>query len=751
MSAATQKHRLLAIGTALPDADALLLKSCSVSEQLGRLFQIELELRSIDPAIDFDKLVGSNATVRVQTPGGATRYFNGCVSRFVQTEQHENYAHYRATLVPWLWLLTRTADCRIFQKKKVPDIIEEVFKAHGFKDYELKLSGNYPEWEYCVQYRETDFNFVSRLMEQEGIYYFFTHEDGAHKVVLADAPSAHETVKDYETLIYRTRAQAEKNQIEESVTEWVIEKQVQAGVYALGDFNFKNPGAPIMVNANVSRKHEAASFEMFDYPGEFDDRGSGEAYAKVRIQELQAQHEVLSAQATVRGIAAGVKFTLKDHPRKDQNRDYLITNASCQISAGEFESSGQSAEDEFFSCNFSAIPASEHYRSPRLTPKPLIQGPQTAIIVGKKGEEIDTDEFGRVKVQFHWDRYGKVDENSSCWVRVSQPSAGKGWGAIGLPRIGQEVIVEFLEGDPDQPIITGRVYNATAKVPYPLPDNKTMTTFKSNSSKGGAGFNEFRIEDKKGSEQIFTHAEKDLDVRVKNDSKEWIGNERHLYVKKDQLENVEGDHHSLVKGDRLAKTDGDEGETVGGDRHVSIKGKDHLTVTGERSIKVDGDVNLKGGKNINEEAGQKISIKAGTTFAVEAGTAVHIKAGTTLVIEAGVQLSLKVGGNFIDIGPAGVAIKGTLVMINSGGAAGSGCGPPTAPAAPEAPDEPKKAKDAADAKAGEVDTAPEAPKPPKPVTYSDSAKVMKYAAEDGTPFCEKCEEKEDDPTSVKAK
>jgi len=629
--AATQKHRLLAIGTSAGDV-ALLITSLSFSEQLGRLFSMEVELASDDAAINFDKMVGSNATVRLKTPAGKLRYFNGFVSRFVQTGQHGGSARYRATLVPWLWFLTRTSDCRIFQKKKVPTIIEEVFKAHGFKDYKLKLSGAYPEWEYCVQYRETDFNFVSRLMEQEGIYYFFTHGDGVHTMVLADSASAHEPFKGYETLNYRPQIRTDGDQTEESVTNWVIEKQLQPGVYVLGDFNFKSPAAAIIVNDNVSRKHPAASFEMFDYPGEFDDRTSGEAYAKVRIQELQAQHEILSAQATARGVAAGAKFKLEGHPRSDQNREYLITAASCRINAGEYESSSESNQGEFFSCNFIALPVTEHYRSPRLTPKPIIQGPQTAMVVGKKGEEIDTDEFGRVKVQFHWDRYGKVDENSSCWVRVSQPSAGKGWGMINIPRIGQEVIVEFLEGDPDKPIITGRVYNATAKVPYPLPDNKTMTTFKSNTSKGGAGFNELRFEDKKGDEQIFMHGEKNLDIRIKNDAFEWIGSDRHLIVKKDQIEKIENNRSEIVTNDHIEK--------IGKDRHLKVVGKEAKAVDGSLSLTVKGDVIEVFKSNHSEQTTNDCYLKA-----------------DNLVIEGMTNVTIKVGGSSIAIAADGIALK----------------------------------------------------------------------------------------------
>jgi type VI secretion system secreted protein VgrG len=313
-------------------------------------------------------------------------------------------------------------------------------------------------------------------------------------------------------------------------------------------------------------------------------------------------------------------------------------------------------------------------------------------VVGPSGDEIHTDEYGRIKVKFHWDRHNKkADENSSCWIRVAQVWAGKNWGAIYTPRIGQEVIVDFLEGDPDQPIITGRVYNAQAKPPYDLPTNKTMSTLKSNSSKGGEGFNEIRFEDKKGEEQIFIHAEKDEDVRIKNDSKEYVGNERHMIVKSDQFEQVDGDKH--------------------------------LTVKGDQNEKITGSVSLDAGMDLQQKVGMK--------HALEAGMDVHIKGGMKVIIEGGMQLSLKAAGSFVDIGPAGVFISGPMVMINSGGSAGSGGGC--------SPDAAKPPKEAATAKPGKVSEAPKPPKPPKPATYSAQAKVLKQAGKDGTPFCEECE------------
>ena len=373
--------------------------------------------------------------------------------------------------------------------------------------------------------------------------------------------------------------------------------------------------------------------------------------------------------------------------RHDQNGSYAITHLSHSAHSGGVHESGQD-ESAHYSNLFRAVPASVKFRPLRVTPKPLMQGSQTAIVTGKSGEEIYCDKYGRVKVQFHWDRVGKYDEKTSCWIRVAQNWAGKKWGALFLPRIGQEVIVDFLEGDPDQPIITGRVYNASSMPAYTLPDEKTKSYIKSNSSKGGGGFNELRFEDKAGSEQIFINAQRNQDVRVGNDLKEFIGNDCHLIVTNDQLEKVKGDKHQHVVGDQNEKIDGTASMTIGSDHHE----------------------------------------KVGTNYALEAGTEVHIKAGMKCVIEAGTQISLKVGGNFVDISPAGVTIVGTMVLINSGGAAGSGSG-----ASPETPSDPTEADKA---EAGEAEEKHSARTDFKVKSFSPAALNMTKAAQTGMPFAD---------------
>ncbi len=637
--AITQENRELEIATPL-GKDVLLITSMSGTEQLGRPFNYQLELASEDHQIKYTDIVGQNVTIRLNLSEDKTRYFNGFVSRFTQTLSAGGMASYRATVVPWLWFLTRTADCHIFQEMTVPDIIEKVFRDHGFTDFERSLSGSYRTWSYCVQYRETDFNFVSRLMEQEGIYYFFKHENGKHSLVLADSASAHEPYPELEGLEYHPADKGTKP--EECVSDWVVGTHLQPCSYALNDFDFENTKKDLQARAKVERKHAAAKFEIYDYPGEYVESNDGEEYAKKRIEELQSQYEVVSADSDARGICTGYTFKLTDqrteHPREDQNREYLITSANYNIDTGEFYSGGEGGGGCVYSCSFTAIDAKQPFRSPRITPKPSIPGPQTAMVVGKSGEEIWTDEYGRVKVQFHWDRQGTVDENSSCWIRVAQVWAGKNWGAMYIPRIGQEVIIEFLEGDPDRPIITGRVYNDKAMPPYVPKTNPTISTLKSNSSKGGGGFNEIRFEDKKGEEQIFIHAEKNLDVRVKNDRFETVINNRHLHVEKNKIEHIDNNRNELVGADHK--------EEIGKDRHLNVKGKEAKEITDSMSLTVKGDVIEVFKANHSEETTSDYYLKA-----------------DNVVIEGLSNITLCVGESYIAIESSEIEIKAPTIKV----------------------------------------------------------------------------------------
>lgn len=758
-----QSARTVAIQTAL-GPDELVLRRAVIRDGMSRLFEIDVELYSTKTSLSFDQLVASNATIRLALPGQETRYWNGFIQKFRQVRCEGRLSAYEATLVPWTWFLTRTGDCRIFQKKKVPDIIKEVFREKGFTDFKDSLSASYPEWDYCVQYRETDFDFVSRLMEQEGISYFFEHEDGKHKLVLCDAPSAHSAFAGYDKVRFREQDGGFRDT--EYINEWMVEQQVRTGKFATTDYNFEKPKSSLLSKAQVKRKHPLSEFEIFDYPGEFQEQSVGEShYAKVRVQSLQVPFEMARGRADARGIASGYTFTLEDFPRSDQNKKYLVLETEHILHSDEFQAGGEGPEAPFHECRFSVMPADQPYRPPEVTSKPMIRGPQTALVVGPSGEEIYTDKYGRVKVQFHWDRYGKMDENSSCWIRVSQGWAGKNWGSMFLPRIGHEVIVEFLEGDPDRPIITGRVYNGEAMPPYGLPGDKTRSTIKTNSSKGGGGFNEIRFEDKKGKEQVFIHAEKDQDIRTKNDEKSWVGRDLHRIVKRDHFDEIKGDQHETVKGDEMRKVQGDHHETVKGAHHEKVGKAYHLTVGAALSQKIARDLGTKAGGNINTQAGQNINTKAGMNmmtksgmnYAVQSGMKIELKAGMAAVVEAGLSLTLKAGPSFVVLGPDGVSIMGPMVKINTGGAPSPAVGAmPAPPAPPEPPDPPKAPKEADKDKAGKIakfkskagkvakakltSVKVSARKRLAEVGSSAKAAVLKQAAENGTPFCEKCEE-----------
>ncbi len=642
----TQKDRFIAIDTPLGE-DTLLLQSFRGTEAISRPFRFQLLFLSENQAISAGQIIGQRVDIRMTVGDGTKRYINGFVSRFALDVVDRRFAHYSAEVVPWLWFLGRKANCRIFQNMTVPDIISKVFNDYGFHDFKNSLQGSFEQREYCVQYRETDFNFVSRLMEQYGILYYFEHEKGRHSLVLANAPNSHKPcpVQSKARLDYSEGANLKG---EDVIYSWHLEQELRSGKYALTDYNFETPSTSLLAKEDTIFKVGGNdSYEIFDYPGDYTTKAAGESLTKIRIQEEEAVHLIATGSGNCRTFTSGYKFDLSGHSRADTNKTYLLTEVQHSASIGRSYSGSGGQSNDVYSNQFCCIPHSVTLRPARLTPKPFVQGPQTAVVVGPSGEEIYTDKYGRVKVQFFWDREGKKNDQSSCWVRVSQPWAGKNWGSINIPRIGQEVIVEFLEGDPDRPIITGRVYNAEQMPPYTLPDNQTRTTFMTRSSKGGSSsnYNELRFEDKKGSEQIFLHAEKDLDVRVKNDSREYVANDRSLIVKGNQNESVDGDQN--------------------------------ITISGNQAEKVAQNLSLQVGQNLNEKSGQN--------FAHEAGMEIHLKAGMNVVIEAGMELTIKASGGFINIGPTGIAISGTLVLINSGGAAGSGSG--SSPQDPKKPDE----------------------------------------------------------------
>ena len=646
-----QQERTLSISTPLGE-DVLLLRSMSAREQLGTLFEYELELISEDLNISYADLLGKPATVKLRRFDDQERYFNGLVNSFSQVGFDGSAAVYNATLVPWTWFLTRTADCRIFQEKTVPDIIKDIFREHGFTDFEESLSGSYRQWIYCVQYRETDFNFISRLMEQEGIYFYFKHEDGKHTLVLADSYSAHSTVPGYEEIPFYPPDETALRE-RDHVTDWSVVQAVQPGVFAHTDFDFTAPRKNLLAKRSNPKQHEHADLEIYDYPGEYTETGSGETYARVRLEEMHAGYETVRGEGNARGLTTGALFTLTNYPRDDQNREYLIVSTSYELQSDLFGSYGNNGSGPLFQCGLTAIDAKTPFRPPRITPKPMVQGPQTAIVVGKAGEEIWTDKYGRVKVQFHWDRYGKSDENSSCWVRVSQVWAGKSWGGIDIPRIGQEVIIDFLEGDPDQPIITGRVYNADCMPPYGLPGSAVISGLKSNSTKGGGGYNEYIMDDTKGNELIREHGQFDKDSTIENDLREHVLHDRSrdvthnetIQVGVDRSKTVGNNETTAIGVNRTENVGSNETIGIGNNRTETVGANESISValTRTRNVGVNEMINVGGAQEVTVGGLQAVTV--GLTRAVTVGKSQNVTIGTSLTENVGTDWSETVGKN----------------------------------------------------------------------------------------------------------
>ena len=633
--AITQNNRLVQVDSPL-GGDVLLLQSMDGSEELGRLFHYELDLTSEDRAIKFDQLLGKPMGLTLELHDGGKRYFHGIACSCRQLTGHGQFAGYRVSLRPWFWLLTRTSDCRIFQNKTVPDIIKQVFRDLGFSDFEDSLSGSYREWEYCVQYRETSFDFVSRLMEQEGIYYFFRHEKTRHVLVLADAYGAHSTVDDYASVPFYPPDQQMRER--DHFYDWQRAREVQPGSLALNDYDFQRPAASLEVRSSVSRSHSNADHPLYDYPGEYVQSKDGEHYARTRIEAIHSQFERVQLRGRARGLGSGHLFKLTGYDRADQNREYLVVVARYQIRQELYES-GQLDLAEQFTSELDCMDASQAFRPLPLTPMPIVRGPQTAVVVGPGGEEIWTDQYGRVKVHFYWDRHDQSNENSSCWMRVSQAWAGKNWGSVQIPRIGQEVIVSFLEGDPDRPIITGRVYNAEQTVPYELPANATQSGVKSRSSKDGspANFNEIRMEDKKGAEQLFIHAEKNQDIEVENDETHWVGHDR--------SKTIDNDETVHVKHDRTETVDNNETIKIGVDRKETVGNNETISIGVNRTEDVGSDEKITIGANRTEDVGSNETITIGADRTEKVGANENITIVSNRTEDVGGNETIGISGN----------------------------------------------------------------------------------------------------------
>lgn len=734
--AVNQSTRFIELKSDL-SANSVRLRSFSGFEQMSRLFNYTLDVVDVGNELTKDEILGSligkPVTIRMDLSEGE-RFFNGVISRVRTNYQEDGATVYRAEMVPALWLLTRTSDCRIFQDDSPDAIIKQILDEHNIQITD-SLEGTYPTREYVVQYRETDFNFISRLMEQYGITYFFEHQDGSHKMHLVDSTSGYRSLSPSSVSYYASRQS--RGQFEDQITAWEHQYQFITGKYAQTDYDFENPSQSLLKNTQHATDAKGAEdYEFFDFPGEYKTVGEGQTETEIRMEEEEVRFDQVSGSSTCRTFEVGGKFTIEEHlSDSERGKEYMIT--SMQVSAVDPAVAG-GLEAAEYSNSFSCIPASVMYRPPRLTPKPLVSGLHTGVVVGPSGEEIYTDKYGRIKVSFFWDRYGEDDGTDSIFIRVAHQVAGKKWGFFSIPRIGQEVVIDFLEGDPDRPVCVGGVYNDTQMPHYTLPDDMTKTYIKTNSTKGGEGFNELCFEDLADNERFFMHAQKNMDVRVLNDSKENIIRHRHQTIGTE--ESGEGNQTELVYGNKHQTIKKSHYELIEGSQQIKIgtgtenpgkydlwvedsakmyvgSGGYHVAVDGDGKIKTGGGLNLAVGgatkitssdavsikssmgdikgqaMNVHLEGDMGVNIKGGANCAIEGTMETHIVGGMSLVLESDTSVCLKVGGNFISLTPAGIFIQGTLVGINSGGAAmsGSGC----SPVSPDDAEEPESAEEAA--------------------------------------------------------
>jgi type VI secretion system secreted protein VgrG len=703
-------------------------------EHLGQMYEYTVELAgALDmlrqpKQVNLQKLLGTLATVKMDVSDDP-RYFSGFVTRATRGQKRGRYITYSITLQPWLWFLTRSKNSRVFQDKSVKDIVTDVLKVYSTdSDWRLASESVYPKLDYCVQHNETDFNFVSRLLEEVGIYYFFEHDDGTHTMVLIDKMAKHKSREDSDAIVCLNTMQSKPTMV-----GWHVQQEARSVKTTLTEYDYLAPTTEIkgekkadppptpgggLVGSLLGAagggdwttlgdaewyEHPALVVQNSAKPDTQSASSAASQRATVRMEELFSLYTTGSGTTNARDLGTGMTFELDKSPSDEDNQPYLMVGGVYQLDFADHEAIDDlktGRKHEGFRCEVLATSKSApNYRSPRVTPKPVIAGPQTAIVVGASGDEIKTDKHGRIKVQFYWDRDGTNDENSSCWVRVAQPWAGKGYGMFTLPRVGHEVVVQFLDGDPDRPLVTGSVYNADNMVAWKMPDHATVGGIKTQSSKDGSAdtANELRFEDKKDSEYIWLRAEKDFFRTVEHDAFDWIGNNESVKVVLTRKEVIGENWFMDITKDVM--------HNMGKDLHVNVAGDIFYTGGATYQLKLDKDFSAKAGGDFGFDVGGKTQLKSQADIALESSTGklslkagigdlmaegmtIKIKGATTVAIEGGVQVSLKAGSSFVDIGPAGVSIVGPMVMINSGGAAGSAGS--ALSASPTAPTEAKK-------------------------------------------------------------
>jgi type VI secretion system secreted protein VgrG len=660
--------------------DVLLIESLDGAEGISRLSEFHIELlAAVDTEIDPKSIIGSKVSVAIAlNDASGSRWINGIVASFEQCAGDTEFNCFRARIVPSMWQLTLSANCRVFQNKTVLEIAKAVIGEYGLSVSD-QTSGSYKQLEYCTQYSESDFHFVSRLLEESGIFYWFEYSDQDNKIVLGDGRDAYEDCALSASIPFALNEKGAEGAYGARVSEFTATATMVSGKHATADYNYRTYARLDVPDEDSSSEFGKNAFEQYLYPageeGYLKDKETQSAtdfeslFLAARLQASDAMAEVYRGSANARSMCAGYTFSLADNPRDAWNRKYLLTAVTHHADQVPPYRTSDTAGGDGYSNRFTAISSDVVFKPALTFQKPKIYGPQTAKVVAPSGEEMYIDSLGRVNIQFIWDKLRQPNTVDNTWVRVAQQWAGNGWGTYFWPRLNDEVVVMFLNGDPDNPVVVGSVYNGVNVPKYALPDNSTRSGILTRSSKGGgaANANELRFEDKTGSEQIFLNAERDMDHRTENDHRRFVGGKDSLIVTANQLEQVGGDYNREVKGDSIEKIDGNSDLGIGGNQTEQVGGNHALNVGSNQSIQV------------------------GQAYSMNAGETVYINGGMNVVIQAGMQLSLVGPGGFVSIGPEGVAISGMMVMINSGGAAGSGS--PGDTPSPQSPTEPDKADD----------------------------------------------------------
>ena len=625
---ANQAHITLTIAAVENDLQVL---SFEGRETLNKPYRFDIELISQNASLDLDALINQTAYLAF---GPSGKGVHGVVYAITQGDSGKRLTRYRISLRPQLAYLAHRYNQRIFQHLTVPQIISQVLEDHGIQSdaYQFQLGYIYPERDYCVQYDESDLHFIQRLCEEEGISFHFQHSEDSHRLVFGDDASVFPKLA---PLNYQQGSGLSADH--EVVRAFGVRLETRSTHATWRDYDFEQP--KLQMEADY-RSEFSPALEVYDYPGRFTDRTRGKHLAKRSLERLRSDYELAEGQSDAY-LISGHFLALAGHPRQQWNDLWLLNEVihegkQPQVLEESVTSNTQPGDgfQQGYRNRFTATPWDIPYRPALEHRKPKVLGSQTAVVTGPAGEEIHCDQYGRVKVQFHWDREGLGNDITSCWLRVASNWAGDAYGGVAIPRVGMEVLVTFLEGDPDQPLITGCLYHAEHVVPYDLPANKTRSVFKTLSSPGGGGYNEFRIEDRKGAEQIYIHAQRDWDENIENNQKIRVGNERHDTVEANSYTELQAEEH----------------RTTDLDRKVEVRANDHLTVAVTQHNKI------------------------GTGQFIEAGNEIHYNAGSKVVIDAGMELTAAGGGSFLKLDPSGVTLSGATIKMNSGGGPGVGAG-----------------------------------------------------------------------------